>query len=152
MEGQLVDTVSAPPPQLTTVHLPKISTDEVGRKTFHVLWTGAADSKLYVARVTPAIHYTMGGMAIDTDARVLQSLVASEGVAGTAAAEGVCSADGECHGPPIPGLYAAGEATGGTHGASRLGGNSLLECVTFGRRAARAAVRDYARHLRLKAQ
>merc|ERR1719197_800985 len=34
---------------------------------------------------------------------------------------------------PIPGLYAAGEIAGGVHGNNRLGGNSLLDCVVFGR-------------------
>merc|ERR1712196_434960 len=34
---------------------------------------------------------------------------------------------------PIPGLYAAGEVAGGVHGNNRLGGNSLLDCVVFGR-------------------
>ena len=34
---------------------------------------------------------------------------------------------------PIPGLWAAGEITGGIHGANRLGGSSLLECAVFGR-------------------
>ena len=38
------------------------------------------------------------------------------------------------------GLFGAGEVTGGVHGGNRLGGNSLMECGVFGRRAARAAV------------
>lgn len=42
-------------------------------------------------------------------------------------------------GMPVPGLYAAGEVAGGLHGANRLGGNSLLECVVFGRRAGAGA-------------
>lgn len=63
-------------------------------------WTG---------RVTPVVHYCMGGLRIDANARVV--------------------------GAP-EGLLAVGEATGGVHGANRLGGNSLLECVVFGRRAA----------------
>ena len=42
----------------------------------------------------------------------------------------------------IAGLYAAGEATGGVHGADRLGGNSLLECVVYGRTAGTKAVND----------
>lgn len=43
-------------------------------------------------------------------------------------------------GQPIAGLYAAGEVSGGLHGANRLGGNSLAECVVFGRTAAQRAV------------
>ena len=39
----------------------------------------------------------------------------------------------------LPGLYAAGEVTGGVHGNNRLGGNSLLECVVFGRIAGQKA-------------
>lgn len=70
----------------------------------------------YLARITPVVHYTMGGVAIDRQGRVL-----GEG------------------GKPVAGLYAAGEVSGGVHGANRLGGNSLLECVVFGRAAGRAA-------------
>ena len=41
------------------------------------------------------------------------------------------SADGKV----IPGLYAAGEVTGGIHGSNRLGGNAIADCMTFGRNA-----------------
>ncbi|HPD13906.1 MAG TPA: FAD-binding protein [Planctomycetota bacterium] len=59
--------------------------------------------------VRPTVHYTMGGIATDTDCRT------------------------EC-----PGLFAAGEAACvSVHGANRLGGNSLLEAVVYGRRAGR---------------
>lgn len=58
-----------------------------------------------------------GGIKIDKDTHVLRS-------------------DGQ----PIAGLYAAGEVSGGLHGANRLGGNSLAECVVFGRTAAQRAV------------
>lgn len=54
----------------------------------------------------------------------------------------------DASGVPVPGLFAAGEVAGGLHGANRLGGNSLLECVVFGRRAGRNAaafVRDLLR-------
>ncbi len=64
----------------------------------------------YAIEVTPAIHHTMGGVKIDTATRVI-------------------SAKGE----PIPGLFAAGEVTGGVHGGNRLGGNALADIVTFGR-------------------
>ena len=60
--------------------------------------------------MTPVLHYTMGGLEIDTESRVL-----------------------DASGKPIPGLFAAGEVAGGVHGANRLGGSSLLGCVVFGR-------------------
>lgn len=59
----------------------------------------------YVAQVQPAVHYTMGGVVIDKNARVV----------GT------------------NNIFAAGEVTGGIHGANRLAGNSLLETIVFGR-------------------
>merc|ERR1712100_680459 len=76
-----------------------------------------ATEPFYVAVITPVIHYCMGGLEITPDAEVL----GSDGV--------------------IPGLYAAGEVAGGVHGNNRLGGNSLLDCVVFGRVAAKTACR-----------
>merc|ERR1712032_954269 len=64
----------------------------------------------YVAIITPVIHYCMGGLEIDKNSNVIGS-----------------------KGEAIPGLYAAGELAGGVHGNNRLGGNSLLDCVVFGR-------------------
>jgi hypothetical protein len=64
----------------------------------------------HVAIMTPVLHYTMGGLEIDAESRVV----------GT-------------DGKPVPGLFAAGEVAGGVHGANRLGGSSLLGCVVFGR-------------------
>lgn len=58
----------------------------------------------------PAIHHTMGGLVIDTDAHVLDE-----------------------NGNIIPGLYAAGEVTGGIHGGNRLGGNAVADVMVFGR-------------------
>ena len=63
-----------------------------------------------VAIVTPVIHYCMGGLLIDPNSLVLNE-----------------------RNQPIKGLYAAGEIAGGVHGNNRLGGNSLLDCVVFGR-------------------
>ena len=70
----------------------------------------------HVAIVGPVIHYTMGGVSADHHGRVTR-------------------ADGS----HIPGLYAAGEVIGGIHGANRLGGSSLLDCVVFGRLAGASA-------------
>ena len=58
----------------------------------------------------PVLHYQNGGLVIDTDAETT-----------------------------LEGLYACGEIAGGTHGRNRMMGNSLLECVVFGRRAGKAA-------------
>ncbi|MDK2925638.1 MAG: fumarate reductase flavoprotein subunit [Bacillota bacterium] len=70
----------------------------------------------YAVEVTPAVHHTMGGLAINTKAEVLNK-----------------------DGKPIPGLYAAGEVTGGIHGANRLGGNAVADIVVFGRIAGQQA-------------
>ncbi len=67
-------------------------------------------AKYYAIAVQPGIHYTMGGLRIDRHTQVLGK-----------------------DGKPVPGLFAAGEVTGGVHGANRLGGNSISETVTFGR-------------------
>ena len=61
----------------------------------------------------PVLHYQNGGLVIDTDAQTT-----------------------------LAGVYACGEIAGGTHGENRMMGNSLLECVVFGRRAGRAAAEN----------
>merc|ERR1712151_412148 len=91
------------------------SWDAWGKKFFHNLPLETSDA-FHVAIVTPVIHYCMGGMKINTDARSL-------------------SADDKV----IGGLFAAGEVAGGIHGNNRLGGNSLLDCVVFGRVSGRSA-------------
>merc|ERR1712063_61932 len=83
-----------------------------GKKFYHNIIPGSAvkSEPFYVAIITPVIHYCMGGLEIDVDSAVINS-----------------------NGKAIPGLYAAGEVAGGVHGNNRLGGNSLLDCVVFGR-------------------
>lgn len=71
----------------------------------------------YAIKIAPGIHHTMGGVKIDTAAEV-------------------SSTEGE----PIPGLFAAGEVTGGVHGGNRLGGNAVADIVIFGRIASNSAV------------
>lgn len=92
----------------------------VGKKFFHNIIEGSKvkSEPFYVAIITPVIHYCMGGLEIDTD-----------------------SACVDASGKAIPGLYAAGEVAGGVHGNNRLGGNSLLDCVVFGRVAGKAAAK-----------
>ena len=74
----------------------------------------------YAIKVTAGVHHTMGGLKINTNTEVLK-------------------ADGSV----IPGLFAAGEVTGGVHGANRLGGNAVADFTVFGRIAG-AAASDYA--------
>jgi succinate dehydrogenase/fumarate reductase flavoprotein subunit len=89
-----------------------------GKKFYHNFIDGSqvATQEFYVAIITPVIHYCMGGLECTVDAECIDS-----------------------KGKVIPGLYVAGEAAGGIHGNNRLGGNSLLDCVVFGRVAGKAA-------------
>jgi len=70
----------------------------------------------YVMRLWPRVHHTMGGLVINTRAQVIGLDM-----------------------KPIPGLYAAGEVTGGIHGAVRLGSVAMADCVIFGRIAGQNA-------------
>ena len=70
----------------------------------------------YAINIAPGVHHTMGGVKINTDTQVL-------------------TADGSA----IPGLYAAGEITGGVHGANRLGGNAVADIIVFGKIAGEQA-------------
>ncbi len=69
-----------------------------------------AQGPFYASLRTPTVHHTMGGIRINTQAQVLDE-----------------------SGEVIPGLYAAGEVTGGIHGNNRLGGNAYSDIMTFGR-------------------
>ena len=71
----------------------------------------------YAVEIGPAIHHTMGGLVIDTKARVLNTA-----------------------GSPVPHLYAAGEVTGGVHGGNRLGGNAVADICIYGKIAADSAL------------
>ncbi|KAI0344535.1 fumarate reductase [Trametopsis cervina] len=87
----------------------KAKKDPFGKK-FFASGDWKLDDIFNVAIMTPVLHYTMGGLEIDPDSRVIGK-----------------------DGKPIAGLFAAGEVAGGVHGANRLGGSSLLGCVVFGR-------------------
>lgn len=83
--------------------------------------TPVVQGPFYVARLWPKVHHTMGGLAINAKAQVLGLDL-----------------------KPLPGLYAAGEATGAVHGAVRLGGVAMADCCTFGRIAGRQAAAEKA--------
>lgn len=76
-----------------------------------------ATGPYYAVEVGPAVHHTMGGIKINTNAEVLNT---SDAV--------------------IPGLYAAGEVTGGVHGGNRLGGNAVADICIYGKIAADSAL------------
>ncbi|MEN1759949.1 flavocytochrome c [Anoxynatronum sibiricum] len=81
--------------------------DEFGRTLFD---RKIEQAPFYAGPRVPTVHHTMGGIEINTLAQVLDT-------------------DGNV----IPGFYAAGEVTGGIHGANRLGGNALADIAVFGR-------------------
>ena len=94
----------------------QVEEDEFGR----TLFTYPMKEGPYAAVPrTPALHHTMGGLKIDEGAHVLDK-----------------------DGNPIPGLYAAGEVTGGIHGANRVGGNAVVDLVVFGRIAGQNVVEE----------
>ena len=68
------------------------------------------EGPFYATPRKPAVHHTMGGIRVDAAAHAL-----------------------DANGTIIPGLFAAGETTGGYHGGNRLGGNAIADCLTNGR-------------------
>lgn len=80
---------------------------EFGRTSFA---EPLATAPYYAVKIAPGVHHTMGGLKINTNTEVLDEA-----------------------GNVIPGLYAAGEVTGGVHGGNRLGGNAVADIIVFGR-------------------
>ncbi|HBC31153.1 MAG TPA: flavocytochrome c [Clostridiales bacterium] len=94
-------------------HVDSKEADEFGR----TLYQWKIDKPPYYAGArVPTVHHTMGGIEINTEAEVIDT-----------------------NGNVIPGLYAAGEVTGGIHGTNRLGGNALADINVFGRIAGKNA-------------
>ena len=89
--------------------------DEHGKKYFDNLPFFVEDS-FYVAIVCPVVHYSMGGLRTNSNVEVLNK-----------------------EGQAINGLWVTGEACGGIHGKNRMGGNSLLDCVVWGRLSGKSA-------------
>ena len=87
---------------------------EFGRTT--AMDADLSTAPYYAILIAPGIHHTMGGLKIDVNGEVLNT-----------------------KGKAIPGLFAAGEVTGGVHGGNRLGGNAVADVVVFGTAAAESA-------------
>ncbi len=81
--------------------------------------TAFTDGPYYIMKTTPAIHHTMGGLKINTNAQVLDT-----------------------NNEVIPGLYAAGEVTGDIHGTNRLGSDAIADITVFGRIAGENAAKN----------
>ncbi len=92
--------------------------DPMGRAPT-VLVNKLAKAPFYAGRVTMQRHHTMGGVVINEKAQVIDR-----------------------HGNVIPGLYAAGEVTGGIHGTNRVGGNAMADIFTYGRIAGENAAKN----------
>jgi aspartate oxidase len=110
-KGKGVDTPDGRPAvYLDTTRIPRADA-EVSLPYMLRRYRGAGIDPLRERILTyPVLHYQNGGLVIDADAETT-----------------------------VEGVYACGEIAGGTHGRNRMMGNSLLECVVFGRRAGRAA-------------
>jgi succinate dehydrogenase/fumarate reductase flavoprotein subunit len=73
----------------------------------------------FCVRLWPKVHYTMGGILINAKAQVI-----------------------DLSNQPMKGFYAAGEVTGGVHGACRLGSCAIADCLVFGRIAGKNAAEE----------
>ncbi|WP_367360428.1 flavocytochrome c [Syntrophus buswellii] len=91
---------------------------EFGRQ-FTKVMIPLTEGPFYAVAQWPAVHHTMGGLRINKDAQVI-----------------------DIWGKVIPCFYAAGEVTGGVHGANRLGGNAIPDAIAFGRMAGTNAAKE----------
>ncbi len=92
--------------------------DKFGRSIYGEYFDVTADT-IHATWTHPFVHHTMGGVKINNRAQVIDT-------------------DGHA----IPGLYAAGEVTGGVHGTNRLGGNAITDIIVYGRIAGQNAVQE----------
>lgn len=90
--------------------------EEFGRTTG--MDNDLAEGPYYAIKIAPGIHHTMGGVKINTETQVINT-----------------------ENEVIPGLYAAGEVTGGLHGDNRIGGNAVADIIIFGRQSGEQAAK-----------
>ena len=98
--------------QYNSVVSKKVEKDEFGFEANNKDDKEMTEGPWYACRKVPSVHHTMGGLKINVDTQVLDK-------------------DDQV----IPGLFAAGEVTGGIHGTNRLGGNAIADCMVFGHKA-----------------
>ncbi|WP_057895740.1 flavocytochrome c [Liquorilactobacillus oeni] len=103
-------------------YVPAKKDPDFGRKTG--MDRKISQKPFFAIHIAPAVHYTMGGVRVDSKTHVLTEA-----------------------GEPIAGLFAGGEVAGGLHGNNRIGGNSIAETVVFGRQAGEQAYK-YIRKLK----
>lgn len=96
----------------------KIKEDNLGFKKFTQDDKPMTEGPFYATPMVPAVHHTMGGIQINSAAQVLDKA-----------------------GHVIPGLFAAGEVTGGVHGSNRVGGNGVADAMVFGRVSGQSALK-----------
>lgn len=96
----------------------KIKEDNLGFKKFTQDDKPMTEGPFYATPMVPAVHHTMGGIQINSAAQVLDK-----------------------NGQVIPGLFAAGEVTGGVHGSNRVGGNGIADAMVFGRVSGQTALK-----------
>ena len=113
LPGQIAETAFAETMNTWNGYVEAKNDPDFGRTSFA---NPLNTAPYYAIKVTAGVHHTMGGLKINTNTEVLK-------------------ADGSV----IPGLFAAGEVTGGVHGANRLGGNAVADFTVFGRIAGAAA-------------
>ncbi|HNQ98091.1 MAG TPA: flavocytochrome c, partial [Treponemataceae bacterium] len=116
---ELAKNIGVPPENLVATvadfnkHVASKKPDAFGRTLFS---EPLDKGPFYAGARIPTVHHTMGGIKIDKETHVI-----------------------DVNGQIIPGLYAAGEVTGGIHGTNRLGGNALTDITVFGRIAGKNA-------------
>ena len=96
----------------------KVKEDKFGFKKSMAVDAPFVEGPYYATPLVPAVHHTMGGIKINVKTQVL-----------------------DAQGKVIPGLFAAGEVTGGVHGDNRVGGNGIADAMVFGKRAGEEALK-----------
>lgn len=117
--GMNAETLKKAVAQYNDVVTGKVKEDRFGFKKATRDDKPMTEGPYYATAMVPAVHHTMGGIEINRNAEVLNK-----------------------SGKVIPGLYAAGEVTGGVHGSNRVGGNGIADVIVFGRIAGTNAAKS----------